>query len=60
MAQTADSLLLDLANTLASQTELLADLLQGHLLTTDTEEVLDDVLLAVGQRRQSALNLSAE
>ena len=60
MAQTADSLLFDLANTLAGQTKFLANLLQGHLLTTDTEEILDDILLAIGQRRERTLNLGAQ
>lgn len=42
---------IDLAYTLTRQAELFADLLEGHFRTTDTEEVLDDVALTVGQRR---------
>lgn len=39
------------AYTLTRQAELFADLLEGHFRATDTEEVLDDVALTVGQRR---------
>ena len=51
VAQAADCLFLDLAYTLTRQAELFADLLEGHFRATDTEEVLDDVALTVGQRR---------
>ena len=55
--ETAYGLLLDLADSLAGETELLAYLLEGHFLSTDTEEVLDDIPLPFGEGGQGALDL---
>lgn len=60
LAEAADGLLLDLADALAREAELLANLLKGHLLAADAEEGLDDVALALGQGAQRALNLAGE
>ena len=55
VTQPTDRLLLDLADTLTSQTELLTDLLEGHLRTTDPEEVFDDITFPIGQCCQCTL-----
>ena len=55
--ETAYGLLLDLADPLAGEAELLAYLLEGHFLSTDTEEVLDDIPLPLGEGGQGALDL---
>ncbi len=60
LAEAADGLLLDLADTLACETKLVADLLQRHLLLADAEEHLDNLLLAVGQGREGAVYLTSQ
>ena len=56
MAQAADRLFLDLADPLAGKTELLADLLEGHFLAADAEEVLDRQILE-GNKPEFAITI---
>ncbi len=48
--QAADSLLLDLANPLPGQIELLGDFLERLLRAAYPEEVTNDIPLPIGQR----------
>ena len=49
--QTANCLLLNLADTLACETKPIAYLLQSHLLHPDSEKHLNNLLLSVGKGR---------
>ena len=56
LSKSSDGFLFNLADTFTGQTELVADFLQGHFLLSDAKEHLDDLLLAIGQRRKCSIN----
>lgn len=58
--EAADGLFLDLAHALACEVELGTDFLEGHFLTTDTEEHLENLPLAFVELTQSAVHFVAE
>ena len=55
-----DRLLLDLTHTLTGKSETLTDLLESHLLTSDTEERLHDIPLTWCKSRKRTLDLLIE
>ena len=56
-AQTADSLLFNLADTLTGETELRTNLFEGHLRTVDAVECLDDVAFTIVEGLQGIVDL---
>ena len=56
----SDGLFLNLAHTLPGKAETLADFLEGHFLSTDAEEGLDDFPLPAGESGKSPFYLGIE
>ena len=49
VTQSPDSFFFYLADSLASESEVLADFFQSHLLASDAEEIFDDITLSLSK-----------
>ena len=58
--EATESFLLDLAYALASESKVVANLLERHLLTADAEEHLQYLFLALTERGEGAIDLRGE